>query len=466
MPLMTRFLTKEEYGLMSLVFVTLSWLGTIARLGFAQSTTRFYAEYKKKGSAPLQGFCSNILFGTILSGTVVVSGAILASYLLERNNSFSNFAYYLRIAAVIVLFRITVGVLQEIYRAEKSHFLYNLISIGERYGSLFCSIFLLYLYRNITSVFLGTIIAEGIVMVIFSIHLFLDKKIGLVGISREILSEANKYGIPLVLVGSSAVILDSGDRYVIQYFLNSEAVANYSVAYDASNFLGTFILTPIRLAIVPILFSLWVNQGEEATAAFTAKALRYIFSLIIPTIFGFSLLGREIITLMASSKYTESSELIPYVVSGILIGGINFILSSGLRTQKRTAILAWMTLASGALNVFLNFIFVPYYGIKSSAIITLVTYLLHTVVSYKISSKYLVIKVDFKAILKSICASVAMVSLILALGDFSQNVFVSLVVKVLIGIFSYTTMLLTIDRELRESLLSSLRDKKLSFISL
>jgi O-antigen/teichoic acid export membrane protein len=465
MPVMTRLLTKEEYGTMSLVFLTLTWLSTIARLGFAQSVTRFYAEHKKKGNSHLQSFCSNILFGTLFSSTTVVLGTLLVSYILEKNDAFKDLGYYLRMASVIVLFRVILNGFQEIYRAEKNHFLYNLLSISDRYGTLACSILLVYLYKSISGIFLGTIIAEGIVVAIFLTHLIWDKKIAFVKISREILSEANKYGLPLVVVGSSAFILNASDRYVIQYFLSADAVATYSVAHDLCDYLATFILTPIRLAIVPIIFSIWANQGDEATSTFISKTLRHICLLIIPTLFGFSFLGKEVIILLTSSKYADSSELIPYVASAVLIGGIDFILSSGLRTQKRTALLAWLVLAAGVVNLTLNVIFVPYYGIKSSAIITLITYLLKNLISYKISSKYLAIQLDFRAIVKSIAASTAMVTLLVVIGDLSQNIFADLIAKMLIGAFCYTTLLLLFDRESRESLSSLRKDKKLFFKS-
>ena len=44
MPIMTRLLSKEEYGLLNLVFLTTTLLGTIAHLGFAPAIARFYAE--------------------------------------------------------------------------------------------------------------------------------------------------------------------------------------------------------------------------------------------------------------------------------------------------------------------------------------------------------------------------------------------------------------------------------------
>jgi O-antigen/teichoic acid export membrane protein len=459
MPIMTRLLTKEEYGVMNLVFVTLGWLGPIARLGFPPSITRFYAEYKKKGDGLLQSFCSNILFGTVLSATVVVSGTVLASYVLEKNSSFSHLGPYLRIASLLVLVRAINGVLQEIRRAEKRHFLFNLALIISKYGTLLCSISLLYIYKDVMGVFVGSMIAEFAVLVIFLIHLIVEKKIGLVKISRDLLGVANKYGFPLVLVGSAATILDSGDRYVIQYFLNSAAVANYSVVYDLSSFLASFLLTPIRLAIVPIIFSLWTDQGDEATTAFAAKALKHIFLLIIPVILGFSALGKEIIAILASAKYADTGGLIPYVIAGLLIGEINFLLTSGLRTQKKTAILAWITVASGVLNVILNVIFVPYYGIKGSAIITLFSYLLHTTVCYKISSKYLAMKIDFKSIFKAIGASVVMIILMLIIGDVTRYALVNLGVRILIGVFSYGVLLLLLDRELKEDVFAAIKSK-------
>lgn len=454
MPIMTRLLSKEEYGIMSLVFLTLTWLSTLARLGFTQSVTRFYAEYRQQGALWLQFFCSTMVMGACLTSLLVVLGTVAVSYWWETPEAPKSVMFYLRVSAGIVFLRVVLSIFQEIYRAEKQHFVYNAISIADRYCSLGIGILLYLLYHDIFCVFLGIMVTESLILLgTFYQHLS-SKSVKIILPSWRMLLDANQYGLPLVFVGSFAFILDVGDRYVIQYLMDAEAVANYSVVYDASSYLGTFFLAPVRLSIMPIIFSMWATQGEQETAAFMTKVLRYVAFAIIPAIFGFALLGKPLLTLLASAKYAASSPLIPYIFAGVLLGEIDFLLSSGLRTQKKTLLLAGITLSACLVNVVLNIIFVPLYGLQSAAVLTLVTYALKASLSYIISVKHLHVDLPWRELVKATAASLLMTAMLYSLGSLSASLLVDVLAKVLLGALCYGVIICLIDAEIKAYVVS------------
>ena len=48
LPIITRMLTKEEYGLMTLVNITLSLVGSIACIGIPQAVTSLYSAHPRQ----------------------------------------------------------------------------------------------------------------------------------------------------------------------------------------------------------------------------------------------------------------------------------------------------------------------------------------------------------------------------------------------------------------------------------
>src|SRR5262249_11518067 len=158
---------------------TLTWIGTIAGFGFPVSITRFYTEYKKEGETHLRFFYSNMLFSVILTGIFAVLGIFVVSLFFMKENYLITFWYYMRISSVLVLLRVVLAVLKEMYRVEKRYYIYNIVSISSRYGSLICSIIFFFLCKDVYGLFLGVLIIEGAVTTICLIHKVLEKKVGL-----------------------------------------------------------------------------------------------------------------------------------------------------------------------------------------------------------------------------------------------------------------------------------------------
>ncbi len=461
MPVLTRILSKDDYGLMSLVFLSLTILGTIAMIGFPQAVTRLYPEYKEKGGFEyIRHLCTNISIGSIVSASIVVFIAVGISYFLENSSSFSKLGYYLRYVSVLILIRVLTGVFLQIYRAEKSPFMYNLITVTNRYLTVFCSIFLvIYIYKNIMGVLVATIAVEGIILVICAIFFLSRGRLGVTKISPKIMSEAIRFGFPLVIADLLTSLMTSGDRFIIQYYLDSAAVATYSVAYDISDYIGALFVTPVRLAIIPIIFSLWVDKGHEKTSVFLSRVIKYTFAGIIPVIFGFSILGEKIIILLASSKYSDSGVLVPFIISGVMLVSIHFLFFIGLLVQKKTAVLSFLNLAAGVFNIILNLFLIPHYGVLGAAFTTLVTYIILLFVTYRYSSQFLKIQMEWTLIFKAIFISIAMSFILYSLGDVSNKLIVDIVIKSTAGFLFYTTSLLIVDKEIRDLVLQKIIKK-------
>jgi len=109
----------------------------------------------------------------------------------------------------------------------------------------------------------------------------------------------------------------------------------------------------------------------------------------MPIIFGIAFLGRDVIVLLASQKYADASPLLPVLATGILLGSVNFLLSIGLMFQRRTTVIAYLTIGAGLFNILLNVLLIPAHGVMGSAWATLITYLIYPFVSYRLSSRFM-----------------------------------------------------------------------------
>ena len=464
MPILTRILTKEDYGLMSLVFSALTMISTIMACGFPQATTRLFAEYEAKGLEHVRRFCRSMVLGSVAAGVVGVAVTLLASLALEQVEHLKEMAQYVRWFSILILIRVVTGVVLQIYRAAQSPLGYNGVMLANRYLQVLCGVGLVvYVFHNVTGVFLGTICVESLVLVMSIVVLHRQGKLGGGGQLEEI-GDAVRFGLPLVVADLLTTIVATGDRFVIQFLVDAKAVATYTIAYDISEYIGTLFATPIQLALLPMIFRRWSVGGYEETSAFVSVSLRYAFAVVIPIIAGFALVGPEVIRLVASEKYRDSGVLVPYLIGAVMLCSLHFMFFIGLMIKKKTGVLAWLNLGALLLNQGLNWLLIPLWGILGAAYAAVSTYGVLIVMTHLISSRYLRVMIDWGGIARACGAALVMVGVVLGVGQVSENLWISIGTKTLLGASIYSAFLLLIDRTLRTALVEGVKSSSLVHI--
>ena len=451
LPLMTRLLSKEEYGIMSLVFLTLSLLGMFGRMGFQQATTRLFHDYKAKGKFALQEFCTNMIYGVGLSSIFVIIIMILGILFYGEFQDLEPFWKYMNVMVLAVFFRTLTGVGQEVWRAEKRQSRFVATGLISTYGSLFLGLGLFLWFQDLWGVFIGNLLSSVFVASFALWSLIKEEYVRRVHFSQQIIREGMKYGIPLALSGMASFILGAGDRYIIQYFMNAADVAQYSVVNDLSNYVGGVILGPVRLALVPLVFSLWVTKGAIETGHFLSSIMKYLWMLLFPAFAGFVILGEEIIEVVASDKYTEGYYLVPFLAIGAFLGHIQFLFSLGISVKKNTAVLARFTGFACLVNIVFNIFAIQFWGLAGVAVVTIISYGLLLGLTYFAIYETLPLAFHLSDYLPVVAATVIMGCLLFWLPVYDYSL-TDLFYRVGVGVSIYSVCLLMFHTSLRRDI--------------
>ena len=457
MPILTRILTKDDYGLMSLVFSALTMISTVMACGFPQATTRLFADYEAKGNECARRFCGSMLLGSASAVVLGVAVTLIVSLAMDHMEQLKEMAQYLRWASLLILIRVMTGVVLQIYRAAQSPQAYNGVMLANRYLQVLCGVGLVvYVFHSVIGVFLGAIGVELVVLLTAVVLLYRQGRISRGGGWGEVES-AVRFGLPLVVADLLTTVVASGDRFIIQFLIDAKAVATYTIAYDISEYIGTLFATPIQLALLPIIFRRWNVGGHEETSVFVSTSLRYTLAAVVPIIAGFSLVGPEIIRLVASDKYSDSGALVPYLIAAVMLSSIHFMFFIGLMIQKKTEILMWLNFAALLFNQGLNWVLIPRWGIMGAAYAAVVTYGLLIVVTHVISVRYLRVTIDWAGFARVCGGALAMVGVVLAIGKVSENLWVNVGTKTILGAIVYSGMIMLVDRSFRSALIAAVR---------
>ncbi len=165
----------------------------------------------------------------------------------------------------------------------------------------------------------------------------------------------------------------------------------------------------------------------------------------IPIIIGVSWFGKEIITLLATSKFNGASIIIPYIIAPLIIYGALPIYGAALYIHKKSDILMYITFVSAVLNIILNIALIPIWGILGAAFATLVAYLILSTVALLSSYKYIHLKLDLWQIVKYIGMSVFFVVIVSKFPIITNFI----LIKIGVVIILYCTAILMVDKNIR-----------------
>ena len=155
----------------------------------------------------------------------------------------------------------------------------------------------------------------------------------------------------------------------------------------------------------------------------------------IPAVVGLSLLGRQILRIFSTAEFADSGYLvIPFVAVSMLLSHFYAVRGQEvLKLAKKTNILAVVWVVMAILNLGLNIIFVPHFGILAAAATTLFTHALGIGITLYYSTRELSFQFDWLFILKSLIASGVMAAVIVIITpEKSWQVFSVIVLGVLV----------------------------------
>ncbi len=447
-------LNPEEYGVYNLILVSIGFLTTFSKAGLQKSVIRFFSEFAgNRRNQKISVYYSTLLLGAFGAGILFSVFFLLFALVFKNSFHFGASNSTLLLLTVIIVIMLSLNsVLISFFRVEQKAFSFSVISLVHRYGNIGASVLFAIVFKmGMVGLFVGQAALESLVTLGCVVQLIWQKKLAIKHFSVKFFREALSFGIPLMPMESSKWILAYMDRFIINIFMGTAAVGFYSVGYNMTLYFSTLLAAPLNLAITPLYLDIWEKEGAQKTKEFLNTIIDYFLMLAIPLICAFSFMGRDLIELMASAKYREAYVVLPYLVIPIVLNSAYSVFGAGLLIHKKTKLVMYYTLLASAVNVALNFLLIPKFGLKGAAIATLIAYSILIVMTIMTASKYLRLSVRPRAVLGYIGASIIMMWL---LNNISWGTFIGLAMKMGAGLSLYAVCLLVIDNRLRKKFMS------------
>jgi O-antigen/teichoic acid export membrane protein len=228
-------------------------------------------------------------------------------------------------------------------------------------------------------------------------------------------------------------------------------VGYYAPAYAIGGIL-TFFIYPFAVLLPPFLSKLFDERKIEEVKRYLEYSLKYFLLIAIPLSFGLSIFSYQLLEVFTTKEIALNSYFVtPFAVLSILLYGLYTIFVQILVLFKKTKTFATIWFGAAILNILLNIIFIPAFGIIAAATTTLVAYILGFYLTWRIAFKNMKFNIDWRFILKSILSSLAM---IFAVGWFSPDGFLQLALVGVLGAIVYALLIILLKGIKKEEFMS------------
>lgn len=420
-PIFTRLLSQEDYGIVSVFNAYAGIFVAILSLNSFTAISRYYYEktddfYEFIGS-------TFVFLGLILSFTISIYVIFL-----NKVNIIMNIPWPLPILLIFTcLFSIIYGIYMQILYPQKKSKEAAIISIVYGYSIFILSITITFLLKE--NRYLGKILAIYpiglflLVYILFKIHKDVKFSFNLNHIKYIVI-----YAFPLIPYSLSELILGQVDRIMINNIINQSAAGLYSLGYTVGMLL-LLVIGATQASFYPEYYSFLEKKEYKRLD----NLLKKIFSIIVLAAMGLILFGKEILIFLADPKFYDSSKVIPIVVVGYVFYAMFLFYSMYVGYTKKTIFLAIPTLIAGMSNIAMNMVFIPKFGYIAAAYTTIVSYIIMFFLVW-ITVKYILKQrvTPLSYVFIPTCFMFAFIGIYVLLNQLYLNLFLIIFLKILI----------------------------------
>jgi O-antigen/teichoic acid export membrane protein len=160
--------------------------------------------------------------------------------------------------------------------------------------------------------------------------------------------------------------------------MGDEAAGVYSVAVDFTSQTLTLLMLVINMAVFPVAVRAWENHGREAAQEKMRANASYLMAIGVPCVVGMALLAPGVAHAFLGKGYRISAaHIIPLVALGTFLANFKaFHFDAAFQFAHRTIYQVWIVLFVAVVNIGLNLIAIPHWGINGAVGASVVAYMI------------------------------------------------------------------------------------------
>jgi O-antigen/teichoic acid export membrane protein len=393
LPLYTRYLTPEDYGIIALLTIVITLFTPLANLGMTNAIFRRFNT--SKTAQERRNVLSTGLYSVLVSSLLLtLTGlTILAEPITNLLLEDLAYTWLMQLAILTGTFNTVGQVPNVILRADRRVKIAATLNVITLFINIVITIALVVsLQMGVAGVIIANLISS--IITLFLRFIFVRRQISLyfeLYIWRRMLT----YGLPFLPHRLQSIGLAQFGVFLIAEVLGKHDAGLYSIAIRISMPM-TFVVGAIQKAWVPYKFQ--IHAEDDAPEQFFRSTVTYYIAAITYLWLGVSLWGPEVVRLLTTPEFHDAALLVPFVALIPFAMGGYFMFGTGIELSDNTLPMPVVSLAGLITVIATSVVLMPALGALGAALATSLGWVIMAASIYYFSQKRFSIDYEWRTI--------------------------------------------------------------------
>jgi len=380
LPVLTRYLSPSDYGLIAIFQIILAFM--IVFIGL-NSNGAIMVNFFKLDKQKLRIYIGNV-FLVILTDVILVFALL---YIFR-----TPFSYFLKfprlwlsIGVLVALGEIIFSFVLVLWQAEQKALSFGLSNLAKVVTNTGLSLlFIVVLGLGWQGRLLGISFTSSIFALI-GIFILYKRKYIKISLDKKYVKDILLFGIPLIPHALGGWIITSIGRIFINSMIGLASTGIYTVGYQVGMIIG-LLATSFNTAWTPFLFKKLQENNYSTKIKIVRYTYLYCISLIGLALFlGF--IAPTLLIFLVGKSFYGASQYVKWIAMGFAFEGIYLIVGNYIFYVKKTYLLSLVTISCGLLNIGLNYFLIKLNGALGAAQATFLTYVIFCLGTWFLSNR-------------------------------------------------------------------------------
>lgn len=437
----------EYYGLFSLAMMVAGWITVFAIFGLNDGLLRYISMFRGKKEQDKINYIFRKAFYLLLF-TGLVGGMLLfisSSYI--ANNVFHNsnltiflqlFSITIPLDVILVLFLAPLRAYEKVgWRIFISSVLISLLHVVFILLFIASGIGIIAIPLSYVIGMLGAVLAAFVILKKQAPEIFIKKAYKGADVFKDVLT----YSWPLIFAEIIWKVFKWTDSFFIGYFKTAVDVGLYNAAIPIALLL-TFSSDLFMQMFVPLINKEYSKNNTEVVKQLSQQVGKWIFFTNLPILILLFLFPGEFLNLLFGKEFVVGADALRVLTIGVMFLSISGVPTRVLGMLGKSKKVLFDILVTALINLVLNIMLIPKYGIYGAAASTSFSFIILSVIVTLQAYKEIKVMPIRRKNLNILAAAIVSLVLLLVVKSFIEINNVSLIILSVFFIAFYTLLVL------------------------
>lgn len=361
LPFLTRVLSPEDYGIVSMYTMMIAFTTICVGLNTHGSLTVRYFDSSKYD---MSEYVSSILLIPFLSSACI--------FLIFFN--FSDIIFnlmgipptWLYTCILISIGQFIAQVQLVLWQAMRRPKAYGLLRVTHALMDGLISVSLISLFAMSWTGRLTGMILSWVIMGIIAILLLRSARWIVLVVKKDIVLDALKFGIPLMPHALGGLILGMADRILVTNILGLNSTGLYNVAVQLGLILG-ILAHAFNQAYAPWLMSSISDANFNDKKKIVLFTYAYFATILLLAVI-LSFIIPKVLYLMVGPEFQKVEKLLFFIFIGNAFTGMYYMVTNYVFYVRRTGLLSMITITVGLISLTITWLLINSHGLIGAAL--------------------------------------------------------------------------------------------------